>query len=117
MLLLFSLKRVEIARAARIVAEMKEFHDSKIGAFGLDDGKGGLEMIDAPMVKQVGWMSFTLKITDRKIGGEHVETSTGSGVVDSWQLELNACEVSRVIKGVCRLITADLVEEVIYKTL
>lgn len=31
---------------------MEEAHQSEIGAFGLDDGKGGLEMIDAPMLKQ-----------------------------------------------------------------
>jgi citrate lyase subunit beta-like protein len=32
---------------------MERAHASEIGAVGLDDGKGGREMIDAPMLKQV----------------------------------------------------------------
>ena len=45
----------EIRRAMAIVRQMEESHQNKLGAFGLDDGKGGKEMIDAPMLKQVGW--------------------------------------------------------------
>jgi citrate lyase subunit beta-like protein len=44
----------EIARAARIVRAMAHAHASAAGAVGLDDGRGGREMIDAPMLKQVG---------------------------------------------------------------
>jgi citrate lyase subunit beta-like protein len=45
---------IEIHRAANILAQMKRSHAAAKGAFGLDlaDGKGGKEMIDAPMVKQ-----------------------------------------------------------------
>jgi hypothetical protein len=32
---------------------MERAHASEIGAVGLDDGQGGTEMIDAPMLKQV----------------------------------------------------------------
>ncbi|EIN12833.1 citrate lyase beta subunit [Punctularia strigosozonata HHB-11173 SS5] len=42
----------EILRAAKIVHGMAKAHASQIGAIGLDDGKGGKEMIDAPMLKQ-----------------------------------------------------------------
>lgn len=45
----------EILRAAKIVHQMEQSHRSNLGAFGLEmsDGKGGKEMIDAPMLKQV----------------------------------------------------------------
>lgn len=44
----------EIRRAAKIVAMMESSHKDKKGAFGLDMGDGkGMEMIDAPMLKQV----------------------------------------------------------------
>jgi len=45
----------EITRAIRILEQMERAHGSESrGAFGLDldDGKGGAEMIDEPMVKQ-----------------------------------------------------------------
>lgn len=44
----------EIERAARILHQMEISHASSKGAFGLDlgDGKGGMEMIDAPLIKQ-----------------------------------------------------------------
>ncbi|KLO17277.1 citrate lyase beta subunit [Schizopora paradoxa] len=44
----------EILRAAKIVHMMEISHQSRKGAFGLEthDGKGGKEMIDAPMLKQ-----------------------------------------------------------------
>ncbi|KAI0057840.1 citrate lyase beta subunit [Artomyces pyxidatus] len=44
----------EILRAAKIVHQMAQAHASQRGAVGLDlgDGKGGKEMIDAPMLKQ-----------------------------------------------------------------
>jgi len=44
----------EILRAAKIVHMMEVSHRSHKGAFGLEmnDGKGGKEMIDAPMLKQ-----------------------------------------------------------------
>jgi len=43
----------EIRRAAKIVAMMESSHKDKKGAFGLDMGDGkGMEMIDAPMLKQ-----------------------------------------------------------------
>ena len=48
----------EIRRAVEIVRQMEMSHQEKLGAFGLDDGKGGKEMIDAPMLKQVSWMIF-----------------------------------------------------------
>ena len=44
---------LEILRAAKIVAMMEASHKDRKGAFGLDDDKGGKEMIDAPMLKQV----------------------------------------------------------------
>jgi len=44
----------EIERAAKILRQMEDSHADSKGAFGLDldDGKGGKEMIDAPMLKQ-----------------------------------------------------------------
>ncbi|KDQ16652.1 hypothetical protein BOTBODRAFT_106648, partial [Botryobasidium botryosum FD-172 SS1] len=45
----------EITRAIRVLEQMERAHGSEArGAFGLDldDGKGGAEMIDEPMVKQ-----------------------------------------------------------------
>jgi len=44
----------EILRAAKIVHMMEVSHRTHKGAFGLEtgDGKGGKEMIDAPMLKQ-----------------------------------------------------------------
>ncbi|KAF8513747.1 Pyruvate/Phosphoenolpyruvate kinase-like domain-containing protein [Gautieria morchelliformis] len=44
----------EIERAARILHQMQISHASSKGAIGLDlgDGKGGREMIDAPLIKQ-----------------------------------------------------------------
>ncbi|KAF8584692.1 citrate lyase beta subunit [Ramaria rubella] len=44
----------EIKRAVTILHQMRLSHASSKGAFGLDlsDGKGGKEMIDAPMLKQ-----------------------------------------------------------------
>jgi hypothetical protein len=45
----------EILRAAKIVHQMAQAHAAHKGAIGLDlsDDKGGKEMIDAPMLKQV----------------------------------------------------------------
>jgi len=44
----------DILRAAKILHQMELSHAAAKGAFGLDlgDGKGGKEMIDAPMLKQ-----------------------------------------------------------------
>jgi len=42
----------EIARAARIVHQMKQAHANERGAIGLALEGGGQEMIDAPMIKQ-----------------------------------------------------------------
>lgn len=51
----------EIRRAAKIVAMMESSHKDKKGAFGLDMGDGkGMEMIDAPMLKQVSICIFCL---------------------------------------------------------
>jgi citrate lyase subunit beta-like protein len=52
----YSLTGPEIHRAVEIVRRMEESHEKKLGAFGLDDGKGGKEMIDAPMLKQVNML-------------------------------------------------------------
>ena len=43
----------EIRRAARILKYMEWAHSEQIGAIGLVTEKGGKEMIDAPMLKQV----------------------------------------------------------------
>ena len=45
---------IEIERAVTILHQMRISHASSKGAFGLEmcDGKGGKEMIDAPMLKQ-----------------------------------------------------------------
>ena len=43
----------EILRAARILRQMEKAHLSHKGAAGLELEGGGMEMIDAPMIKQV----------------------------------------------------------------
>ncbi len=52
----------EILRAARILHSMEQAHASERGAIGLALEGGGQEMIDAPMVKQVGGLHFRLII-------------------------------------------------------
>ena len=44
---------LEILRAAKILHQMNESHQTGSGAFGLELEDGKKEMIDAPMVKQV----------------------------------------------------------------
>ena len=44
----------EILRAARIVKKMEQAHGAQRGAIGLELEGGGKEMIDAPMLLQVG---------------------------------------------------------------
>jgi citrate lyase subunit beta-like protein len=65
----------EISRAARIVHAMERAHNSQIGAVGLNDGNGKTEMIDAPMLKQVGSQSSleTIEIDDNHdiVGPQH----------------------------------------------
>jgi hypothetical protein len=39
---------------------MARSHASSTGAFGLDSGSGNVEMIDAPMLKQVNYPFFPL---------------------------------------------------------
>lgn len=46
----------EILRAARILKQMEKAHKSNKGAAGLTLEGGGMEMIDAPMIKQVGFL-------------------------------------------------------------
>lgn len=43
----------EILRATRILKQMEQAHKSNKGAAGLMLEGGGMEMIDAPMIKQV----------------------------------------------------------------
>ena len=43
----------EILRAARILKQMEKAHLLNRGAVGLELEGGGMEMIDAPMIKQV----------------------------------------------------------------
>lgn len=45
----------EILRAARIVKRMEQAHGAQRGAIGLELEGGGKEMIDAPMLLQVGY--------------------------------------------------------------
>ncbi|CAE6439426.1 unnamed protein product [Rhizoctonia solani] len=48
----------EITRAAKVISQMARSHASSTGAFGLDSGSGNVEMIDAPMLKQVNYPFF-----------------------------------------------------------
>ncbi|KIJ54837.1 hypothetical protein M422DRAFT_24729 [Sphaerobolus stellatus SS14] len=59
----------EIFRAATILHQMAISHASEKGAFGLDlgDGKGGMEMIDAPMLKQAENTIRLAKVAGLKI--------------------------------------------------
>ncbi len=50
---IFSTSATEILRAAKILEQMKKAHLSNRGAAGLELEGGGMEMIDAPMIKQV----------------------------------------------------------------
>lgn len=48
----------EILRAAKILHRMHVVYSNQKGAFGLEMEGGGKEMIDAPMLKQVGGSLF-----------------------------------------------------------
>lgn len=45
----------EIHRAVRILKQMEKAHLANRGATGLELEGGGMEMIDAPMIKQVSF--------------------------------------------------------------
>ncbi len=61
---------------------MEQAHAAQKGAIGLDlsDNKGGKEMIDAPMLKQVRSCGFLfVRLTSMTSGGEDDSIGTGCG--------------------------------------
>jgi len=55
LLLVLTRSLPDIKRAIQILTQMRDAHANSRGAFGLaaSDGSGSMEMVDAPMLKQV----------------------------------------------------------------